>query len=153
MERQIPTPGQRYVDEKQRPYQVLCIAKCEETGEKMVVYQMLCGEFEYFVKPIGMFAGEDDTETAKSERAENTEGGEEEQADPVLLQFLDTDTFEEKYQLLKSLRGVITDRLIDDFSVTLDLVIPEGDTNVRYQQLLNSVRTMQKFETTRFRSM
>ena len=75
----------------------------------------------------------------------------EEQADPALLEFLDADTLEEKYQVIKNLQHSITDRLIDDFAVTLDLVIPDGRLDDRYQQLLSSVRTMQKFETTRFR--
>ncbi len=75
----------------------------------------------------------------------------EEQANPALLQFLDADTLEEKYQILKSLQGSITDRLVDDFAVVLDIVIPEGNVDTRYQQLLNSVRTMQRFESTRLR--
>ncbi len=75
----------------------------------------------------------------------------EEQANPALMAFLDADTMEEKYKLIKSLQYSITDRLIDDFAVTLDLVIPDGRLDDRYQQLLSSVRTMQKFETTRFR--
>lgn len=76
---------------------------------------------------------------------------EEERANPALLEFLDADTLEEKYQVIKSLQHSITDRLIDDFAVTLDLVIPDGRLDDRYQQLLSSVRTMQKFETKRFR--
>ncbi len=76
---------------------------------------------------------------------------EEEQANPALLAFLDADTMGEKYKVIKSLQHSITDRLIDDFAVTLDLVIPDGRLDDRYQQLLSSVRTMQKFETTRFR--
>lgn len=76
---------------------------------------------------------------------------EEEQADPALMAFLDADTMEKKYKLIKSLQYSITDRLIDDFAVTLDIVIPDGRLDDRYQQLLSSVRTMQKFETTRFR--
>lgn len=76
---------------------------------------------------------------------------EEEQANPVLMAFLDADTMEEKYKLIKSLQYSITDRLIDDFAVTLDIVIPDGRLDDRYQQLLSSVRTMQKFEFTRFR--
>ncbi|MCI8787454.1 MAG: DUF1653 domain-containing protein [Eubacterium sp.] len=76
---------------------------------------------------------------------------EEEMANPILLEFLDADTLEEKYQVIKSLGNSITNRLIDDFAVVLDLVIPDGSLDSRYMQLLSSVRTMQKFETNRFR--
>lgn len=76
---------------------------------------------------------------------------EEEMANPILLEFLDAETLEEKYQVIKSLGNSITNRLIDDFSVVLDLVIPDGSLDSRYMQLLSSVRTMQKFETNRFR--
>lgn len=91
-------------------------------------------------------------ETAKEETAAElaVQQGEGE-ADPVLLRFLDADTLEEKYQLLKQLGNSISDRLIDDFAAALDLVIPEGDLDARYFQLLNSVRTMQRFENNRFR--
>ena len=44
-----------------------------------------------------------------------------------------------------------TDRLIDDFAAALDLVIPDGSLTNRYTQLLSSVRTMQRFENSRFR--
>lgn len=76
----------------------------------------------------------------------------EEQADPALMEFLEADTLEQKYQVLVSLRDRITNRLIDDFAVTLDVVIPEGNTDIRYQQLLSSIRTMQRYENSRLRS-
>lgn len=73
------------------------------------------------------------------------------EADPALLRFLEADTLDEKYQVLKELGYGITDRLIDDFAVALDIVVPEGPIVTRYQQLLNSVRTMQRFESNRLR--
>ena len=56
---------------------------------------------------------------------------------------------EEKSNILVSIRHRITNRLIDDFAVTLDVVIPEGSVDVRYQQLLNSIRMVQKYEIER----
>ena len=76
---------------------------------------------------------------------------EEEMANPILLEFLDAETLEEKYQVIKSLGNSITNRLIDDFAVVLDLVIPDGSLDSRYMQLLSSVRTMQNFDKNRFR--
>lgn len=74
-----------------------------------------------------------------------------EQADPGLLKFLEADTLEEKLKVLLSLEAVMTDQLIDNIAVTLDVVIPEGNTEIRYQQLLASVRTMQRYEINRLR--
>ena len=173
MERHIPRPVEQYLQFEHKPCPILCIAIDAKTRQKMVVYQELYGEFERFVMPLELFMGEVDKEKyPKAEQkylceyveripetqtrdpdtgasSEETDSGEE-QANPVLLEFLDVDTLEEKYQILKSLRNSITDRLIDDFAVVLDLVIPEEDTDSRYQQLLNSVRTKQKYESNRF---
>lgn len=73
------------------------------------------------------------------------------QTDPALLAFLDADTLEEKYNVLVSVQGRITDYLIDSFAVCLDVVIPEGEVDTRYRQLLSSIRTMQKYESNRLR--
>lgn len=75
----------------------------------------------------------------------------EEQANPFLLRFLDADTYEEKYKILNEMENDITDRLINDFSVVLDVVIPEGDLIDRYIQLKQCVATMCRYETTRLR--
>ena len=174
MDRSIPRPGEMYTDQEGKTYQILCVADHFDTNEKMVVYQALYEAFECIVMPLGLFMRKmqqkDVSEclqkpksvvsNAESVHFEAKEAQEEhktfqaddrEQANPALLDFLDADTLEDKYQIIKSLQHSITDRLIDDFAVTLDLVIPDGRLDDRYQQLLSSVRTMQKFETTRFR--
>lgn len=72
-------------------------------------------------------------------------------ANPNLLKFLDADTFEKKYQVLNEIQDDVTDRLIDDIAVVLDVVIPEGPLHDRYSQLKNIILTRQKYEISRFR--
>ena len=68
-----------------------------------------------------------------------------------LLEFLDTDDWDMKYNILVSLRDKMTDKLVDDFAVSLDIVIPEGPLEKRYEELKNCLRTRQKFESQRLR--
>lgn len=72
----------------------------------------------------------------------------EEQINPWLLRFLDTETMEEKYQIVCDIKNDITDRLIDDLAVAVDVVIPEGKLSDRYEQLKYCIRTRQKYEQT-----
>lgn len=85
----------------------------------------------------------------KQERHESAT--EELRANPNLLKFLDTETYEEKYRVLNEIQNDITDRLIDDIAVVLDVVIPEGPLGDRFYQLKNIVLTRQKYEINRFR--
>ncbi len=76
---------------------------------------------------------------------------EELRANPCLLRFLEADTYEEKFHVLNAIQDEITDRLIDDMAVVLDVVIPEGPLHDRFHQLKDVILTRQKYETIRFR--
>lgn len=72
-------------------------------------------------------------------------------AEEKLMAFFDTDDFEERYQILVSLQDEITDLMINNIAVVLDIVIPEGDTEYRYEELKRCFRTKQRYENSRLR--
>ena len=197
MEGRRPATGEIYRHFKGKLYQIVAIATHSETREELVIYQALYGAYKVYARPLAMFVSEVDHEKypaaeqkyrfekvklqeeatpqeavkVSQETTQPQETSEsEEQANPFLLRFLDADTYEEKYKILKrpvplndtnplwnkhpnecSEEDDITDRLINDFSVVLDVVIPEGDLTDRYIQLKQCVATMCRYETTRLR--
>ena len=87
----------------------------------------------------------------KSGTQENYSVGEESGVNPKLLAFLDADDMEKKYEILRTMRDEIDDQLINNMAVTLDIVIPDGDVQERYEQLKNCIKTKQRYEIERVR--
>ena len=74
------------------------------------------------------------------------------QINPILLEFLDTDSFEDKYKILVATPIMdFDDLLIDNMASSIDVVIEDGDIETRVQDLKNCVRTRSRYETVRFR--
>ena len=71
--------------------------------------------------------------------------------DPLVLAFLDADSYEQRLLILDSLHNRITDDMINTMAVSEDLEIKEGDLEDRYLELRNCLRTFEKFECNRLR--
>lgn len=182
-----PKPGELYLHFKQKLYQIVTVAEHSETGEQLVIYQALYGEFKTYARPFSMFISPVDkekypevkqeyrfllvepgteqshTETGTAQAAApSQQNGEkpqqaearsiqEESAEEKLMRFFDADSMEEKYQILLEMRNDITDLMINNMAVVLDVVIEEGPLEQRYEELKTCIRTFQRYENSRLR--
>ncbi len=188
--RQIPKAGEKYRHFKNRFYQIAAVAEHTETGELLVIYQALYGDYRVYARPLEMFMSEVDSvkypnatqkyrfervelaaenngqtpaaagaqdepaeapkenqkETSKESSKETFKENVQEEVDPKLMAFLDAESFEEKYNILVSMRDSVTDSMINNLAVVMDVVIPEGDLLQRYEDLKLAVRTRQRYE-------
>lgn len=65
-----------------------------------------------------------------------------------MMSFFDADSWDEKYNLVVSMRDEINDHIIDSLAVSLDTIIADGPIQKRYEDLKYTIRTHQKYEFT-----
>ncbi len=217
----IPKPGQVYRHFKNNLYQIITVAIHTETGEKMVVYQALYGNFKTYVRPLSMFTSEVNFKKypeakqkyrfeqiiLQDENSENplditdkatTESGsvpeynitlesnttskynsqfkineesksntasdintaannnnmpqdEEGSINPVLLEFLEADSYEEKLAILLHKKKYITDKVLNDMAVSIDCTLDDGAIEERIAEFAYCLQTHARFENRRLR--
>ena len=74
------------------------------------------------------------------------------QIDPMVLAFLDADTYERKLEILTGLEHRITDDMITTMAVACDVEVPDGSPQERYRGLKSCLITLEKYECNRLRS-
>ncbi len=149
-----------YRDQEGRLVQILSRAVMREDGRAVVLYQELFGNYarkveyrEVFLDSMSAFDPE--AENIKTDQAPErgncaeTEKGQAPQE--LLMDFLDAQTHREKLEILYQMKDCVTDYLIDTMALSLDMEIPQGVLEDRYQKLIRSLRTLIKYETNRLR--
>ncbi len=208
----IPKAHEIYKHFKGNLYQIVAIAEHSETGEQLVIYQALYGEFKIYARPLSMFTGKVDKEkyphviqefrfelqgpdsgrqtgsdkTTESDKAndssvaamksvdesncspcqqpehkeqpesikeqdESCEEQEELQLDPMVLEFLDADCYEQRLNILAGVHHRITDEMITTMAIACDIEVAEGDTEERYESLRSCLLTLERYECNRLR--
>ena len=67
----------------------------------------------------------------------------------VINQFLDADTYQEKYNISRLTEDFMSDKVIDTLAASLDTVIADGPLDRRFEELKGIVFTNRKFEVIR----
>ena len=71
--------------------------------------------------------------------------------DSVLMDFLDSDSYSSKLDIITSNRNHLNHRLIDAMAMALDITIEEGALDERIQGLIHCLQAMCRFEGRRLR--
>lgn len=69
--------------------------------------------------------------------------------EPDVERFLDARTFQEKQDILMSMRNRVTKKQLHDMAVVMDVTIDDGTEEEMYESLLRCIRTLSRFEVNR----
>lgn len=199
----VPHPQEIYRHFKGNLYQIITLAEHSETGETLVIYQALYGDYKVYARPLSMFAerldpirypeagqefrfvlqkglaAENRSEVAPVKAGETTGTGkvevppkpekiqeakeaekieeavgfqeEEQELDPMLLEFLDADTYEQRLKILTALHHRVTHEMLTTMAVACDIEVSEGDLEERYESLRRCLLTLERYECNRLR--
>lgn len=161
--RNIPKPGEVYRHFKGNIYKVVAIATHTETGEMMVVYEPFSGSGKTYARPLEMFLSEVDKEkypdvtdryrfTLLDEEDEDAiKSAEQRGLNPLLTQFLDADTYEDKLSRFIAMKGKVSEEVLDYVALSLDITVTAGDIDEKYDKILTNIKALEKYECNRLR--
>ena len=92
-----------------------------------------------------------ETESLQEVSAQTAESEEQVHIDPLVMEFLDADTYEQRLDILAALHDRVTDDMINTMAVAVDLEIKDGDIEERYTELKRCLITFEKYECNRLR--
>lgn len=65
--------------------------------------------------------------------------------------FYDADSYEDKLAYLLPLRGKLSDIMISNIAVSLDIAVPEGLKEEQFQSIISCLKTMKRYQRSRWR--
>ncbi len=176
--REEPKELQVYKHFRGTYYQVLAIAKHTETNERLVIYRALYAPQKVYARPVEMFMSEVNKrlypDAKKRYRFELITGDEkvpeikakvteqqitqtlyedydESVIDPDLEKFLDEKSYEKKLEMLLGLKNKADDEMLNTIAMSLDLELTKTITDEKYTEILDCLKTLEKYECNRLR--
>lgn len=157
-----PKTGEFYRHFKDKLYQVVTVAEHTETGEAMVVYQALYGDYRTYVRPLAMFLEEVDhqkyPEVRQKYRFERVNPGEatehiteEQDLNPHLLAFIEAETYDQKLEHLALMRGKIGQAEMDIIYVAAEMNQVSGDLDEQLRAVEQYLQMQKRYEGGRLR--
>lgn len=70
---------------------------------------------------------------------------------PILMEFLDLRTMDEKVKFLSDHKKKLTNEIINAMAASIDVTVPDGPLELRYSSLRSCLQTKAKYEITRLR--
>ena len=163
--RDIPSEHEIYRHFKGNLYEILAIARQTEAMEELVIYRDVHDHSRVFARPLAMFMSQIDKEKYPDAKdtyrftrvddnidiAPDIEPDDIKDVKPLLIKFLDADTYEDKLDLLLKMRGDMDDETINAIAVSLDTEIKPGTADERFSELKSYILMMEKYECNRLR--
>lgn len=122
----------------------------EEESDKVEVPDLTL-ELDESMEPVQSAVEEEPKKMSEDQPAQEKQdvsGG----INPILLEFLDADTLEEKMHIMTFYRNQMDEALLNSIAISLDLVVDKKGLQETYDEIMNCLSMMKHFEcTNRFR--
>ena len=96
-------------------------------------------------------ASQPETHINETPKADDKFENEELNINPMVLEFLDADSFSDKLTILQNMHGRVDEQMLNTMAFSMDIELGEGSLETKYSDLLNCVALREKFESSRLR--